>query len=181
MASIYEDLDEAADELDENEQREAYLGFFKNSFPFLLCPALFKRSDDLPDLDWVRVKYSEHGQHVFPDQQGVYMFMVSFESQNLPLNSYVMYVGKAGGLDSSNTISKRFRDYVNNSGYRDRPKVKKLIKYFSEHLVCFYSVIPDDKSTSEVEQALADIFVPPCCQKDFSGEVRSLLRGVRII
>ena len=128
MASIYEDLDEAADEFDENEQREAYLGFFKNSFPFLLCPALFRRSEDLPDLEWVKVKYSEHDQHIFPEQQGVYMFAVSFESRNLPLNSYVMYVGKAGDLDSANTISKRFRDYVNSSGYRDRPKVKKLIK-----------------------------------------------------
>lgn len=181
MVSIYEDLDEGAEELDENEQREAYLGFFRNSFPFLLCPALFKRNDDLPNLNWVKVKYSDYAGHDFPDQQGVYMFMVSVDSQNLPSNSYVMYVGKAGDTDSSNTIAKRFKDYVNVSGYKKRPKVKKLLKYFPEHLFYYYSVLPDGDATSVVEQTLADIFVPPCCAVDFSGEVRSLLRGVRII
>lgn len=181
MVSIYEELDKGFAELDEDERREAYLGFFKNSFPFLLCPALFKRNDDLPDLNWVRVKYKDHAGHDFPDRQGVYMFMVSVESHKLPSNSYVMYVGKAGDTDSSNTISKRFSDYVNISGYKKRPKVKKLLRYFAEHLFYYYSVIPDGEATSVVEQALADIFVPPCCQMDFSGEVRSLLRGVRII
>jgi hypothetical protein len=181
VVSIYEALDEGMASFDENEKREAYLGFFKNTFPFLLCPALFKRNDDLPSLNWVRVKYDDHAGHDFPEQQGVYMFMVSVESQKLPMNSYVMYVGKAGDTDSSNTIAKRFMDYVNVSGYKKRPKVKKLLKYFSEHLFYYYSVVPDGDATSVVERALADIFVPPCCQMDFSGEVRSLLRGVRII
>lgn len=181
MISIYEDLDEGAEDFDEDEKREAYLDFFRSSFPFLLCPALFKRNNDLPNLNWVKVKYDDHDGHDFPDQQGVYMFMVSVESQNLPQNSYVMYVGKAGDTNSANTISKRFRDYVNFSGYRERPQIRKLIKHFSEHLFYYYSVIPNGNSTSVVEQTLADIFVPPCCRTDFSGEVRSLLRGVRII
>ena len=181
LGNIYDDIDEAAGGLDEDEQREAYLGFFRNSFPFLLCPALFRRSEDLPELNWVRIKYDEHDQHELPDQQGVYMFTVSFESASLPSNSYVMYVGKAGDLDSDNTISRRFRSYVNRSGYQGRPRVKKLIKYFNDHLVYWYATMPDDQSTSQVEQVLADIFVPPCCQRDFSADVRSLLRGVRII
>jgi len=117
VESIYEEIDDDIDDLDEEEQREAFLGFFKNSFPFLLCPTLARRSEDLPNLDWEKIKYNDHQNHDFPEQQGVYIFMVSFENENLPSNSYVMYVGKAGDIDSGNTISKRFRDYVNKSGY----------------------------------------------------------------
>lgn len=180
MESIYEEIDNDLEDFDEDEHREAYLGFFKNSFPFLLCPTLLRRSEDLPNLDWIPVKYNDHQDHVFPDQQGVYIFMVNFEHLNLPGNSYVMYAGKAGDIDSNNTIARRFRDYVNRSGYFRRSRVRKLIKHFSEHLVYHYATIPNGQSTSEVEQILADVFVPPCCQMDFSAEVRTLLRGVRL-
>ena len=180
VESIYDEIDDDIDGLDEEEHREAFLGFFKNSFPFLLCPTLVRRSEDLPDLDWVQVKYSDHQNHTFPDQQGVYIFMVSFKNANLPENSYVMYVGKAGDTDSNNTIANRFYDYVNKSGYYRRSRVKKLIKHFSDHLVYHYATIPNGQSTATIEQILADVFVPPCCQMDFSAEVRTLLRGVRL-
>ncbi|ECU4799642.1 hypothetical protein F2E42_24410, partial [Salmonella enterica] len=120
MINLNEEIDNSIDDFDEEDGRQAYLAFFKDSFPFLLCPTLYRRSDDLPVLNWVKVKYSEHAAHVFPDHQGVYMFMVSFENTNLPNNSYVMYVGKAGDVNSNNTILRRFMDYVNPSGFRDR-------------------------------------------------------------
>lgn len=65
------------------------------------------------------------------------MFMVSFENTNLPNNSYVMYVGKAGDVNSNNTILRRFMDYVNPSGFRDRPRIKNL----SNILVSIYIII----------------------------------------
>lgn len=180
MINIIAEIDDSMDELEDDDQRQAYLSFFKESFPFLLCPTLYKRSADLPALNWIKVKYTEHAAHVFPEQQGVYLFMVGFENANLPTNSYVMYVGKAGDTTSNNTISNRFKDYVHPSGYRSRPRVKKLIQYFSDHLYYYYATIPAGQSTADVESTLADIFVPPCCQRDFSANVRSLLRGVRI-
>ncbi|HBS5429159.1 TPA: hypothetical protein ACF578_001031 [Klebsiella variicola] len=180
MINLNEEIVDAIDDLDDEDHQQAYLAFFKSSFPFLLCPTLYRRSEDLPVLDWVKVKYTEHDNHQFPSQQGVYIFMVSFENTNLPSNSYVMYVGKAGDVNSDNTILRRFRDYVNPSGFRDRPRVKKLIKYFKEHLYYYYAIIPAGQSTADVESTLADIFVPPCCQRDFSANVRSLLRGIRI-
>ncbi|ECE4939683.1 hypothetical protein DDP75_22065, partial [Salmonella enterica] len=94
MINLNEEIDNSIDDFDDEDGRQAYLAFFKDSFPFLLCPTLYRRSEDLPVLNWVKVKYSEHAAHVFPDHQGVYMFMVSFENTNLPNNSYVMYVGK---------------------------------------------------------------------------------------
>ncbi|EOI1369379.1 hypothetical protein [Serratia ureilytica] len=181
MININAEIDESITDFDDDDQREAYLGYFRNNFPFLLCPTLYRRSVDLPALNWIKVKYSDHATHVFPNQQGVYIFMVAFENANLPTNSYVMYVGKAGDTDSNNTILKRFKDYVNPSGFRDRPRIKKLIQHFSDHLYYFYATIPAGQSTADVESTLADIFVPPCCQRDFSANVRSLLRGVRII
>ena len=180
MINLNDEIDDAFDEFDEEENRIAYLGYFKNTFPFLLCPTLFSRSADLPALTWVKVKYSEHALHRFPRQQGVYMFMVSFQDNNLPENSYVMYVGKAGDIGSNNTISTRFRDYVRPSGYRDRPRIEKMIEFFSDHLYYYYATIPDGDSTGDVESTLANIFSPPCCQRDFTADMRSLLRGVRL-
>lgn len=161
-------------------QRESLIAFFKESFPFALCPPFFAYANQLPALTWTRVKYSEHATHVFPQQQGVYMFMVSFQDNNLPENSYVMYVGKAGDIGSNNTISTRFRDYVRPSGYRDRPRIEKMIEFFSDHLYYYYATIPAGDSTGDVESTLANIFSPPCCQRDFTADMRSLLRGVRL-
>ncbi|HCM9243496.1 TPA: hypothetical protein N5L31_000758 [Enterobacter bugandensis] len=180
MVSIYDSIDNAVEDLDEVERREMYLNQLRSNFPFLLCPPLFVRRQDLPQLQWTRVKYTEHDAHDFPEQQGVYIFMVSIEDGNLPSNSYVMYVGKAGDVTSGNTIARRFRNYVNESGYVNRMSIRKMIKHYRDHLYYYYATIPDGQSTAQVEQALADIFLPPCCHVDFSAEVRSLLRGVRI-
>lgn len=179
--NIYDEIDDAIDEMDEHDKREAYLSFFRTSFAFTLCPTLFKRSNDLPNLAWNSFKYSDHENNALPDEQGVYMFMVSFENNNLPNNSYVMYVGKAGDINSNNTIANRFQSYARESGYRGRIRVRKMIQYFSDHLTYYYATIPAGSSTAPVEQALADIFVPPCCQVDFSAEVRTLLRGARLV
>ncbi|MEZ9892609.1 hypothetical protein AB4356_09530 [Vibrio lentus] len=166
--------------LDEQQKREMVFGFFKTNFPFVLCPANFTRSSELPNLDWVKVKYTERDGHNFPDKKGVYIFMVSVSHANLPENSYVMYVGKAGELNTDNTIAKRFLDYVYPSKYKSRNRIKKMIQFFSDHLYYYYAETPDGQSPGEIEQMLADIFVPPCCQKDFSAEGRSLVRGTRL-
>ncbi|MFH0218275.1 hypothetical protein [Vibrio alginolyticus] len=180
MDSILEDIDDEVEDLDEEEAREAYLALLSSSFPFVLVPPLFNRKGDLPDLNWTRVKYTEHAGHDFPEHQGVYMFAISVEDDNLPPNSYIMYAGKAGDVTSNNTIANRFRDYVNKSGYYNRSRVKKLIKHYSDYLYYYYAEIPNGDSTSDVEQTLADILTPPCCKRDFSATVRTLLRGAGI-
>ncbi|HEM7932828.1 TPA: hypothetical protein U2L63_003781 [Citrobacter braakii] len=180
MINLNQEIDNAFAAMPQIYQRESLIAFFKESFPFALCPPFFAYANQLPALTWTRVKYSEHATHAFPQQQGVYMFMVSFQDNNLPENSYVMYVGKAGDIGSDNTISTRFRDYVRPSGYRDRPRIEKMIEFFSDHLYYYYATIPAGDSTGDVESTLANIFSPPCCQRDFTADMRSLLRGVRL-
>lgn len=178
MANIYGYIEE--EELTDNEKMEMLIAFLAKSFPFVLCPTLFSRVSELPNLEWTKVKYSEHESHDFPDQQGVYIFSIHLEHSNLPMNSYVMYVGKAGDITSANTIAKRFRDYVNYSGYKDRPRVSKMLKHYTDYLYYHYAEIPDGTCTEDVEIILNDIFVPPCSQRDFTADVRSWLRGVRL-
>lgn len=177
MDSILDDIDEQAAQLDDDESREAYVAMLASAFPFVLLPPLFNRKNDLPDLNWQKVKYTEHTQHEFPEQQGVYMFAISVENENLPPNSYIMYAGKAGDVASNNTIARRFKDYVNKSGYYNRSRVKKLIKHYSDYLYYYYAEVPNGNSTSDIEQILADTLTPPCCKRDFSATVRTLLRG----
>ncbi|MDY4322760.1 hypothetical protein SOV88_00465 [Pectobacterium brasiliense] len=180
MINLNDEIDNAMAVMPLNYGREAYIAFFKENFPFVLCPPFFAYANELPPLVWTKVKYSEHEAHDFPDSQGVYMFMVSFQDNNLPVNSYVMYVGKAGDIGSANTISNRFMDYVRPSGYRSRPRIQKLVEFFSEHLYYYYATVPAGQSTGAVESTLANIFAPPCCQRDFTADMRSYLRGVRL-
>ncbi|EIX4023006.1 hypothetical protein MKA00_004305, partial [Salmonella enterica] len=51
MINLNEEIDNSIDDFDEEDGRQAYLAFFKDSFPFLLCPTLYRRSDDLPVLN----------------------------------------------------------------------------------------------------------------------------------
>jgi hypothetical protein len=180
MQSIYDDTEDFIAKLTPSEKTELVLSYFKNSFEFILTPMFLENANNLPPLNWHTVKYTDHADHTFPAHQGVYMFSVCFNTPNLPTNSYVMYVGKAGDIGTNNTIEKRFKDYVRPSGYSGRPKVKKLINYFKEHLVYHYAEVDNGSSTALVESALADVFIPPCNQADFSAKVRSFVRGVRI-
>lgn len=181
MESIYAGIDQDIEEADDDERRESYISWCRQQFSCPLIPGLFSRSQHLPELDWRQIKYTDHAGHDFPDHQGVYMFTVNLINANLPTTSYVMYVGKAGDIGSQNTIRRRFRDYVNESGYRNRIRIRRLIKYFSAHLIYHYAVVPEGNSTSDIESMLCDIFTPPCCQSDFSPEARTLLRGARIL
>lgn len=137
MTSIYSDIS-AYDDFNDREKAEMVLGYFKNNFPFVLCPALFQRVDALSELEWNEVKYTEHEGHVFPNSQGVYIFTVQLGFDNLPKNSYVMYAGKAGDTDSSNTIAKRVKDYIRPSGYRNRHRVERMIRHFTDYLYYYY-------------------------------------------
>ncbi|EFR2129183.1 hypothetical protein HZM71_004037 [Salmonella enterica] len=40
MINLNEEIDNSIDDFDEEDGRQAYLAFFKDSFPFLLCPTL---------------------------------------------------------------------------------------------------------------------------------------------
>lgn len=170
------DADIAQETIDE--KRLGRISKFRNDF--VLCPTLFKFTQELPDLKWKTFKHTVL-DHKLPTKQGVYMISISLTSKNLPLNSYVLYVGLAGDQDSNNTVAKRYNNYVQPSGYKDRPKVKRMLEFWKGHLSYNYAVVPDHLSTADIEKTLTTIFVPPYNQSDFHPDLKNLLKGLNIL
>ena len=178
--NILDELDNDLALQNKEDKRKAFLSMHKSTF--LLCPSLFKKKEDLPKLNWITFKHGEIPEGiVLPDKQGVYILSISIMSDSLPSNSYVLYVGKAGDINSNNTIKKRYRDYVNPSGYKNRVKVKKMLELWSGHLTYSFATVEDGKSTGVVEETLTSIFIPPYNQADYHADLKNLLKGIDIL
>lgn len=178
MSSIYDTLDDEIERQSQDDKRLAYLSKYRREY--VLCPAFIKTKDDLPDLNWQSFPFNSDNI-VLPDQQGVYAFSINIKSGNLPNNSYILYVGKAGDTTSNNTIKKRYRDYVRELRIKTRPKIHRMLNLWEEHLTYHYAEVTDEISTGEIEEQLTTIFIPPYNTNDFVVEVRDLLKGASIL
>lgn len=178
MSSIYDVLDEEIENQSDDDKRLAYISKYRREF--VLCPAFIETKDDLPVLDWQSMKFNAANPNL-PQQQGVYAFSISIQSGNLPTNSYILYVGKAGDTNSKNTIKKRYRDYVREARVQSRPKIHRMLNLWENHLTYHYAEVPNGTSTGAIEEQLTTIFIPPYNTNDFVVEVRDLLKGASIL
>ena len=178
MSSIYDVLDEEIDKQSEDDKRLAYISKYRREF--VLCPVFINTKNELPVLNWESFKFNSDGV-VLPDQQGVYAFSINVVGGNLPMNSYILYVGKAGDTNSKNTIRKRYRDYVREQRVKSRPKINRMLNLWKDHLTYHYAEVPDGTSTGDIEEQLTTIFIPPYNTNDFVVEVRDLLKGASIL
>ncbi|UPR57314.1 hypothetical protein ITG10_02905 [Vibrio sp. ED004] len=178
MSEFYDTLDEEIEEQSQDDKRLAYISKYRREF--VLCPAFIKTKDDLPNLEWNTIKFNTETPNL-PDQQGVYAFSINVDNGNLPSNSYILYIGKAGDITSKNTIKKRYRDYVREARVQSRPKIHRMLNLWSEHLTYHYAEVPNGVSTGDIEKQLTTIFIPPYNTNDFVVEVRDLLKGTSIL
>lgn len=178
MSSIYDALDEEIEKQSADERRLGYILKYRQEF--VLCPFFINTKSDLPSLQWLSMKFNRDEREL-PSQQGVYAFSIEVENLNLPKNSYIVYVGKAGDTNSSNTIRKRYRDYVRELRVKSRPKIHRMLTLWDGHLTYHYAEVPDGISTGEIEKQLTTVFIPPFNTNDFHVEVRDLLKGASIL
>ena len=116
------------------------------------------------NLPWEKYPFKAESRKDIPDEPGVYAFCIE---PNLMPNlkpCYLVYFGEAGDGKSSNTLRRRFMDYVNGSCNHpeDRPKIYTTLNLFREY-ISFWCV-PIDKnkfSPIAVEDELLRIFIPP--------------------
>lgn len=106
-----------------------------------LYPPFFQRVNDLPELAWQKLKFEPGSRQFIPKQQGVYAFAIDLSSTNLPSTSYILYVGKAGDLASSNTLHNRFYDYQRTELVGDRPRVREMLRQWKGFLSYHYAVV----------------------------------------
>jgi hypothetical protein len=178
MSSIYDTLDADINNQSEDDKRLAYISKYQRNF--VLCPTFMNTTNELPELNWESIKFNSDNI-TLPSQQGVYAFSINIISNNLPTNSYILYVGKAGDINSQNTIRKRYRDYTRELRTKTRPKIHRMLNLWKDHLTYHYAEVENGISTGEIETKLTTIFIPPYNTNDFSAEIRDLLKGASIL
>lgn len=165
--------------LSPEEQLSAQLALHRESY--ILYPPFIKRANDLPQLQWNSIEFSMAYRNQLPRAKGVYAFAIEFNDSRLPKSSHIAYVGKAGDINSNNTIWNRFYDYIRNQNIGDRPRISEMLRRWDGHLRYYYAIVPAGFSTGDVEEYLIDILMPPYNRGDFSPELQSLLKGANIL
>lgn len=153
----------------------------QHCFSAVMYPPFFDKAADLPNLVWRKCKFEAINRKVLPKKQGVYAFAIEVSYPNLPPNCYILYVGKAGDLDSKNTIWHRYNDYLRCQKTYDRPRIGEMLNMWKEHIVYLHAEVDPTISTGDVERMLTTVFVPPYNRADFTGEVAGLLKGANIL
>lgn len=180
VKSLYNILDEDIENQSQDQKRIAHISKYKHTF--VLCPTFINSKGELPQLDWHSFKFDENLNGIgLPNHQGVYAFSVTMHGDNLPINSYILYVGKAGDINSKNTIKKRYKDYVRELKNKTRPKIYRMLNDWYGHLSYHYAEVPNDQSTGVIEKQLTTIFIPPFNSNDYTGEMKDLLKGASIL
>ncbi|MGL4206359.1 MAG: hypothetical protein ACRCRW_09630 [Aeromonadaceae bacterium] len=146
-----------------------------------LYPPFFLRYQDLPELTWSKVSFTPESRAELPRRKGVYAFAVELSFGCVPPITHILYIGKAGDINTNNTIYERYYDYIRTKRVNDRPSICQMLRMWDGHLTYYYAVVEDHISTGEIEKTLLDILIPPYNRGDYSAEIKSLLRGANIL
>lgn len=152
-----------------------------HEFSAVLYPPFFEKMNDLPKLEWKKCKFTKDNRITLPKKKGVYAFAIEIEHAFLPQNCYILYVGKAGDLDSGNTIWHRYYDYIRCQEKNIRPRIREMLNKWKDQMVYFHAEVDPTISTGDVEKMLTTIFIPPYNRADFTGEVADLLKGAGLL
>jgi hypothetical protein len=147
----------------------------------ILYPPFVERKNDLPNLIWNRVPFSLASRKQIPKERGVYAFAVEFSDMKLPPSTHILYIGKAGDLNSNNDLWTRYYDYIKTERRNDRPRIHQMLNQWKGFLTYFYATVDQNTGTADIEETLLDIFIPPYNRGDFSAELSSLLKGANLI
>ncbi|EBU9877570.1 hypothetical protein DM338_24025, partial [Salmonella enterica subsp. enterica serovar Livingstone] len=154
--------------MSEEERLKADIARYKTRH--VLYPPFFQLLNELPNLEWKKVSFSLDARDCIPKEKGVYAFAIDIGDSKLPVTSYILYIGKAGDLNSQNTLWNRYYDYIKTQRRNDRPRIHEMLNLWKNHLSYYYAVVSNDQSTGELEKTLLNILIPPYNKGDFSAE-----------
>ncbi|MEE8059540.1 MAG: hypothetical protein V3T17_17155, partial [Pseudomonadales bacterium] len=127
----------------------------------VLYPPFFDRADDLPDLSWQKLDFKPESRVQVPRQKGVYAFALELAGSSLLPVTHILYVGKAGDVNSNNTLWRRYYDYIRTERVGDRVRIAQMLRQWKGCLSYYYAVVDEGTSTGDVEETLLDILIPP--------------------
>ncbi|PXV61100.1 hypothetical protein CLV62_12634 [Dysgonomonas alginatilytica] len=113
----------------------------------------------------IKVRFDSNIQAHLSSRKGIYMFFVEPNFPFTPEARYLMYVGR---VISDNTFKKRFYDYVNAIGNRNKRRNIQLLTNLwpNKTWVYYYELdhLSDDEITA-IEDNLIDNVIPPMNNK----------------
>lgn len=126
-------------------------------------------------LNWDRVDFGNHTVNDVPTQRGVYAFCVSVRETIMPSHGVLVYFGE------TQSLRERYKQYVRDCRIgAKRPKFENLFKLWPNDLDFFFAPIENDAcDLKKIEATLNDAVIPHCVTKDFSAEVRRIVKVLR--
>ncbi|QTC90328.1 hypothetical protein [Brevundimonas goettingensis] len=154
-------------------------GFRTDIRDFLISPTRWRTTKVKTPLSWTSVKFEEAGRALVPAERGVYAFTVSHANDHFPPNHYVMYIGITGAKKPDRTLNKRFYDYMQEKKNNKRPAVCYMLNKYEDDLYFNYCPIAANIDLEQLELELNDAIIPPVVVKDFTAEIRQIVKAFR--
>jgi hypothetical protein len=130
-------------------------------------------------LVWTQVKFNPNNRADVPQVRGVYAFVVRHENDHFPPHGFIMYIGITGGRSASRTLRLRFSDYLREKARNKRPRVHYMLNKYEHDLhFCYVPIENQDVDLIQLELDLNDSILPPVVEKDFTAEIRTLVRAL---
>ena len=145
---------------------------------FYLAPVMWLRFQDLDDLEWDYVDFSEDTVTRVPsDSHGVYGIQVLPPMNIPPGPSYLIYIGET----HDQSLQQRYEQHLKKLTRHDnvQPKLSDAVKLWSGYLRFYFAPVEGDRSKiKSIEAELLGAHLPPCNQK-FPAGVQSMIDALR--
>ncbi|MBF0407875.1 MAG: GIY-YIG nuclease family protein [Candidatus Riflebacteria bacterium] len=133
------------------------------------CPQQWKRFSPPAGVDivWDIVPFQIESRDKVPDKaNGIYSFVITPNVADHPLNSLLIYIGKADKM----SLRKRFMSYFNEIKQMKRMPLCYLLKKYLGHLSFCFCKIDDSSKIDPLEQELINALIPPG-NKEYKGKI----------
>ena len=146
---------------------------------FLLSPDRWRTSRVSIPLTWQYLKFDAANRSSVPKSAGVYAFVVSHSNSHFPGHGFIMYIGITGSNSNGRTLHLRYGDYLREQVKNKRPKVFYMLDKYANDLQFAFSPIEDPAiDLQALELDLNDAIIPPVVVKDFSADIRQLVKAM---
>jgi hypothetical protein len=146
---------------------------------FYVSPTRWQSSRVTIPLAWSRVKFDAQNRAAIPKARGIYAFVVQHDNDHFPPHGFIMYIGITGARSVERNLRLRYGDYLREKEKNKRPRVCYMLNKWESDLFFYFVPIPNRAiNLDQLELDLNDSILPPIVIKDFTAEIRMLVKAL---
>jgi hypothetical protein len=146
---------------------------------FLLSPIRWRNSRVQIPIAWNYLDFTEANETLVPEHAGVYAFIVRHLNNHFPNHGFIMYIGITGANGNGRNLRLRYHDYLGEKKRNKRPKLHYMLNKYADDIVFAHATFQDPTfDLGKLELDLNDAIIPPVVVKDFSAEIRQLVKAM---